>query len=116
MKNIFKNVAMSLCVALVPLSAGAAEVAHDGTIARLYADDNGSVYIQLKNIDFDGCATVKNNHYYTLTDAHPRFEELYALALTAAHSQDEISIRIDESTCNGTSLANSPIVRITQNF
>ena len=106
------------CISALFLSlpAAAATAVHDGVISRIYADANGIVYMQLKDIDFNGCSSVKNNHYYTLGDWHNRFEEIFAMALAAAHNQDEVRFDINTEGCDGTQSINSPILRITHNF
>jgi len=113
---------ITISLILFSLSVFAADKKNFGKISRYYADDNGTVYVQLKNIDFNGCTPSKGNHYYTLrsegTSAHPRFEEMFAMILLHAETQRELTFTFDDRYCEefGGVASNSPLARITVNY
>ena len=113
-----------LLIALLTLSqlVTAADKKNYGYISRYYADDNGTVYIKLNVIDYNGCTPSQSNHYYTLrsegTNAHPRFEELFAMVMLHAETQRVLTFTFNDLYCEefGNVAENSPLARITVNF
>lgn len=103
-------------------SAYATERTNTGKVSRYYADDNGTVYMKLKDIDYNGCTPSKSNHYYTFrsdgSNANLRFDELFAMVLLHAETQKEITIRFDDQYCDeyGGVEENSPVARITVDY
>lgn len=118
MKNkvtLVSLLALMLSSFFVTSQAIAAGAFHKGTVSRIYISGSGTVLVKIKD-QLSGCVPTHGNHYYSLATTHAGFDATYALILAAANTGSAVSLKIDDAACTDSSINNTSISYVIQDF